>query len=893
MKQKFTLLSILFLSLTVIAMTQNTPVFPRNFDKTAIKKMNIPSTAYKSVKEQLFYEDFSDGGFADWSVMGDGQENWMENEGNAAGGVAPEAWMLYNPAFVGISRFVSPAINTSGYTDLSLTFLHYFNVFQADDFYLRVETTSDGGATWNQAWELYWNSGDHYGAFEVLAVNTPDVGSENFQFCFCFEGDSYSMNFWSIDNINLGEFLSFDAMPLTISGADGINLEGDELFLSAPVVNVGGETITFDVHLEVADDAGLIFESTQTVTDLASAETMVIDFDPWTSTPGQNLTATVTTLLEDDENTDNDSFSLSFDVISGDYQYCIPTGLPGAPFGISDFIFAGIDNTGSGYSNMGYGHYVELEASVEIGESYDLTIATFADQNTTVWIDYNKDFIFDESEQVVYGLETPGNDEQVTIEVTIPGFAEAGSTYMRVGAQYYYGTPDDPCLLEMIGEWEDYAIEITGASMSYDVGVISIDNYWLYSQGEVIPKATIKNLGIETVSFPVTMNIGTYSSTVELMDIVSNELVEVEFDPWNALPGEHVFELETGLENDENLSNNLLEHEVYIMDEAPEKNVVGEEGTGTWCGWCPSGIVYMDSMQMKYPETWIGIAVHSYDPMEDSAYLWGLNNYFPYFPSGILNRGETIDVLDLEQYYLLEIERPAPASVYIEDKEYNSANNELTFTVSAEFFAPVANYRFSAILIENGVTGTGEGWDQANYYSGGGSGPMAGFENLPNPIPAEDMVYDHVGRKVIGEVAGVEGSLPANIEAGETHSYEFTTTLQNDWDENHIEVVGILLDYNTGRIENGAIDHLITNISEKFDSQSFVVYPNPANELVSIKTNKHLKKVQLFNISGQLVFDQTVSGNKTAINIADFKSGIYVLKVFSHNQIITKKLVIE
>jgi hypothetical protein len=170
---------------------------------------------------------------------------------------------------------------------------------------------------------------------------------------------------------------------------------------------------------------------------------------------------------------------------------------------------------------------------------------------------------------------------------------------------------------------------------------------------------------------------------------------------------------------------------------------------------------------------------------------------------------------------------------------------------------------------------------------------MGGFENLPDPIPAEDMVYDHVGRKVIGDVTGVEESLPANIDAGAIHSYEFTTTLQNDWDENHIEIVGILLDYNTGRIENSAIDHLITNVSEQSVSQSIAMYPNPARDMFFIEAKSNLQEVQLLNISGQLVSNQTVSGNKTEINISDFKPGIYLVRLMSQDQVITRKLVIE
>ena len=46
------------------------------------------------------------------------------------------------------------------------------------------------------------------------------------------------------------------------------------------------------------------------------------------------------------------------------------------------------------------------------------------------------------------------------------------------------------------------------------------------------------------------------------------------------------------------------------------QKVVGEELTGTWCGWCPRGAVALENMRNKYPDTFIGIAVHGGDVMQ-------------------------------------------------------------------------------------------------------------------------------------------------------------------------------------------------------------------------------------------------------------------------------------
>ena len=70
-------------------------------------------------------------------------------------------------------------------------------------------------------------------------------------------------------------------------------------------------------------------------------------------------------------------------------------------------------------------------------------------------------------------------------------------------------------------------------------------------------------------------------------------------------------------------------------------------------------------------------------------------------------------------------------------------------------------------------------------------------------------------------------------------------------------------------------------------------YPNPAREKVCIKTLNNVNKVQLFDYTGQVVLEQTPNGNQFELDISGCKSGIYFIKVFSHNNLITRKLVIE
>lgn len=882
-------------SLVLVCAAVLTAMAQHNVNYSQQRKKATPNVAVdmsKSTKDIVFYEDFSDNGFDNWTIVGEGTDNWDASESNQAGGDAPEAQMYYNPIFLGTSRLVSPVINTSGYSTLTLSFLHVLDLWAGGGgFWVGVETTSDGGATWNEVWELNWTTTDDYYAFEVLGISTPDVGSESFQVCFYFEDNSDLLDWWAIDNISLGDPILYDVTPTALMGFEEFIYGGDEVAVSAEVSNYGAETVSFDVVLEIDDDGTVVFESTQSVTDLAFSEVAVVDFESWTAVEGVNYTATVTTLLSNDENPDNDQLAHQFIVFSSEY-YCIPSANCSYGDGVTDFAMAGIENYGSGCSETGYGNFTFLEGSVEIGNTYTATFGTgYSSQFASIWIDFNQDLEFSATELIL--TDWPMGDPGVLtdVDITIPGWGLPGTTTMRIGANYGDISSPDPCATFTYGEWEDYSIEVTGSSINYNAGVASIDMAPVIGEGDVTPKATVKNYGVETISFPVTCTIdGGYTSTVDITDLAAGEEFQVEFDTWTATTGNYTMEVETNLTGDEFPDNDMMSASIAVIDLIPTKMVVGEEGTGTWCGWCVRGHVYMDSMAMKYPDTWIGIAVHNGDPMLVDEYDAGIGPLIGYaYPGGLVNRAVSCDPSNFEANFLQEMSKIAPASIYIENKTYNSSTGELTFTVTADFIATVSDYRFNAVLVENEVTGTGPDWAQSNAYSGGAAGPMAGYELLPNPVPAEDMVYEDVARAILGGFEGAEGSLPATINAGESHSYEFTATLSEDWDINHLEIVGMLIDYATGEIENATLDFLITGVTDIEESTGVTVYPNPSQGQLTI-SNADQSNIYIYNINGQLMMEQYNVSHVCKLDISNFKNGTYIVKIINETETTTAKV---
>jgi len=867
---------------------------PGENHENTITKVNAPKGWHKSAAQTLFYEDFS-AGLDAWTIMGEGADNWGIAETNIAGGAVPEVSMYWSPSFQGTSRLVSPVINTSGYTELSLSFSHFVDSYAfTTGFWVGVETTSDGGVTWNPVWELNWLTGENYNAFEVLILNTPDIGSANFQFCFKYRDDSYQIDAWNIDDVTLGEQASLDVTPLSISGFENLIHEGDVVNTSSEIANYGSEVVSFDVLLEIYEGSNIVFSSTRSVSNLAFGQPATVDFDPWTAATGFYI-ASVTTLLPGDENPDNDIVQHFFPVVDSNW-YCVPVADCSSGYyrGITDFAFAGIENYNNGCSDNGYGVFTNLEGSAEIGSDYVATVAVgFQSQNLSIWVDLNHDLEFTPDELLVsdFAMDSAGVFYQIPI--TIPGNGMPGATVMRVGTAFIYPSSPDPCAQLWMGEWEDYTLNLTGSQILLNASVVSIDMEPFTLHGDVIPKATVKNYGVQTVSFPVTCTINEngYTSTKSVSNLAFGEEAQVSFDTWSAEPGMYNINVTTQLAGDEKPANDTLSATVNVVEYIPSKMVVGEEGTGTWCGWCVMGIVYMDSMNIKYPETWIGIGVHSMDPMVVDEYFEGINPLINgTYPMGILDRTVVSDPSTFEAAYLQRMNQVAPAGIILQNKLYNATTRELTFTLTSDFVAQVNNYRFNAVLVENNVAGHGDGWDQANFYAGGMLGPMGGFELLPDPVPAENMVYQDVARAILGGFEGAEGSLPETVFAGETHSYDFSITIPEEWEINNIEIVGMLMDNTKNKIENACKDKLITGISDQPGKMEFSVFPNPARNSFTIRADVKNACLYVSDLTGKVVLMRENVSDNTTINLQDIKDGIYLVRIVENNKVFNSKI---
>ena len=334
---------------------------------------------------------------------------------------------------------------------------------------------------------------------------------------------------------------------------------------------------------------------------------------------------------------------------------------------------------------------------------------------------------------------------------------------------------------------------------------------------------------------------------------------------------------------------------------AQGKMVIGEEATGTWCSWCPRGAVYMDLFESKYVNFWEGIAVHNNDPMTVTEYDAGMGALISGYPSAVVDRGPEVDPSGMESQFLQRLQTP-PVAFISNNSTWDAGTRELSVTVSAEFQSSAnSNFKLACVLTEDGVTGTTSGYNQANSYAGGSNGVMGGYELLPNPVPAAQMVYDHVARAIQPSFDGDNTVFPATVNAGETHSATYTFTLPAEWDENNIHIIGMLIEPG-GRVDNAAVSTISSNssISELAISDQIRIYPNPATDFAMIDLNLDKDATVMVNVidmTGKVVGTQNYgivnSSTELPINTSLLNAGVYTIEVIVDGARGTKRLIIE
>ncbi|MFK7783724.1 MAG: Omp28-related outer membrane protein [Crocinitomicaceae bacterium] len=427
---------------------------------------------------------------------------------------------------------------------------------------------------------------------------------------------------------------------------------------------------------------------------------------------------------------------------------------------------------------------------------------------------------------------------------------------------------------------------------------------------DAMPTVTVVNAGANAItSFDVTVdyNGSQYTENVTGQNLTSTNSTDVAFTTAIPLVAGSMNVVATvsnvnGAGADDDPSDDAITIAIDPVVPAAGKIVVSEEGTGTWCPWCTRGTVWMERFEQNYGPLWAGIAVHNGDPMVVADYDAAIGGLISGYPSALVDRVADVDPSAMTNDFFDRLQT-APTALISTTSTWDAATRELEVTITADFQAAANDdYKLAVVLTEDGVTGTGSGYAQANAYAGGSNGPMGGYENLPSPVPAAQMVYDHVARALEPSFAGDATSFPATVNSGDSHSKTYSFTLPADWDEQNIHIIGLMMDP-TGKIDNASksyIDDLasVTDLEQTF--KGFGVYPNPASTYAIVEMELEATsdvQLRLIDMSGKEIASRSYGAVETSstiqLNTADLNAGVYLVELTVNGQRMTKRLVIE
>jgi len=127
------------------------------------------------------------------------------------------------------------------------------------------------------------------------------------------------------------------------------------------------------------------------------------------------------------------------------------------------------------------------------------------------------------------------------------------------------------------------------------------------------------------------------------------------------------------------------------------------------------------------------------------------------------------------------------------------------------------------------------------------------------------------------------------------------------------EYAGILRDVQIGRIEIRPIQYnpvqnklrILNNLTfqavfsvslkiQDVEIQEFDLYPNPCNSYINISfpdLDNEIKYIQMFDISGKLIYEENTNQNSLQINMSSYNQGIYFIRIVSNKSEYKHKII--
>jgi len=363
-----------------------------------------------------------------------------------------------------------------------------------------------------------------------------------------------------------------------------------------------------------------------------------------------------------------------------------------------------------------------------------------------------------------------------------------------------------------------------------------------------------------------------------------------------------------------------------LFAQAPKK-VILEDFTGSWCGFCPRGLTYSNTIEAANPNV-IALGIHQGSTPSSDAMATPFTNSLCAFltngyPKGGIDRfkmtGQTSIAVTTNLWSIAcnsRLNSSSPLNVYL-NSYYNSTTRLVDVTVTANFVAgAVGDLRVHCLLVEDSLTGVGAGWDQYNFM-----GQSCNFPDPSSPwfiFPCVISGYTHrhvVRHQMANDTWGESGIIPNPAVQGQDYSKTFSYTLPASWNDSKMSIVAFVSRYGASDTSRSILNankvHLggsVTGLSEPITGTSVISgldqnYPNPFSEFTNInftlQGSDHvtLKVYDLLGKEVSTIVDEKLSGGKYNYiwngmgNDGRLASGgLYFYRLATSSQVFTKQM---
>jgi len=381
--------------------------------------------------------------------------------------------------------------------------------------------------------------------------------------------------------------------------------------------------------------------------------------------------------------------------------------------------------------------------------------------------------------------------------------------------------------------------------------------------------------------------------------------------------------------NDGVASNNTLTANVNALSALPTKNIVLEEFTTASCQYCPMGATTVDKIDDTYSRI-IPVSLHAgfgTDAMTtaDHSTIYSTLGGGSGAPALMIDRFYWPDLKDVTMnlisssdfsYTLWEEKTQkrlgvrSPLGIKAVST-FNTSTRALTVTPTVEFYTQLSNltYRLNCYIVEDSVSGSGSGYNQVNYYANHSPGSFNPWYGKGSPISGYK--HRHVGRYLFGGPWGTAGIIPASVASGDTFSNQYSYTVPAGWNANRIKLVVFVQEYKSGTTGRSIINALelglnsedstiavgvVSNVPQiqKYNFGSIDLYPNPANNLITLDYTLNQDaniSFDIYNIMGEKIrtgeIQKLTAGEyQTQINTTTYNSGVYFVAVKQENNLV-------